>query len=327
MSHRRPTRRQLLVGAAAASVLFPAPAIARSVRPVTRIGGLAFGTRWNLTIRLGADAELLAAVVSDIVEHVDRLMSPWRADSVISDFNRRQDTGWMQVGNEITRVMNSGQAVHHRSGGAFDVAVGPLVARYGFGPIQAVPPPTEAAFSVSEDALAKSHPSLTADLCGVAKGYALDQIVDAISRLGEKDFVLDLGGEISTRGLHPDGRGWQVAVEDPRPFTAGAAEIVALADMSIATSGDRLNAYVIGNRRFSHVIDPLKAAPVDGATASVSVIAASGMVADAWATALMAAGADGPTVAERNGIDALFLLREGERLRRVSVSRFDQHLA
>ena len=327
MSHHRPTRRQLLAGAAVASALLAAPTIARSATPVIRIGGSAFGTRWNLTIQQQADTERLAAVVSDIVGHVDRLMSPWRTDSVVSAFNRRQDTSWVQVGNEVASVMDICQTVHHQSGGAFDAAVGPLVARYGFGPISASPAPAEAVFDVSGDALAKSHPALTADLCGVAKGYALDRIVRAISEQGERNFVLDLGGEISARGLHPEGRHWQVAIEDPRPGRDGAAEIVGLAGLSIATSGDKQNAYAVGQRRFSHIIDPRKAAPVDAATGSVSVIAESGMLADAWATALMAAGAAGPAIAERNSINALFLLREGEGLRRIAVGRFDDHLA
>ena len=327
MSNHRPTRREILAGAAAASALLAAPTIARSAPPVIRLGGPAFGTRWNLTIQPQADTERLAAVVSDIVGHMDRLMSPWRTDSVLSAFNRRQDTSWVKVGNEIASVMDGCRTVHHQSGGAFDAAVGPLVARYGFGPISATPAPASAVFKVSGDELAKSHPALTADLCGVAKGYALDRIVGAIFEEGEKSFVLDLGGEIAVRGLHPEGRHWQVAVEDPRPGHDGAAEIVGLAGLSIATSGDKQNAYAIGKRHFSHIIDPQKAAPVDAATASVSVIAKSGMLADAWATALMAAGAAGPAIAERNSIDALFLLREGEGFRRIAVGRFDDHLA
>src|SRR5690606_31004914 len=106
--------------------------------------------------------------------------------------------------------------------------------------------------------------------------------------------VIDLGGEIAAFGLHPDGRNWRVAVEDPRPARTGAAEVVQLEDRAIATSGDKVNGFTLAARRYSHIIDPATAAPVETATASVSVIAADAATADGWATALMAAGADGP---------------------------------
>jgi len=95
----------------------------------------------------------------------------------------------------------------------------------------------------------------------------------------------------------------------------------------VATSGDRANGYDLDHRRYSHIIDPATREPVTGALASVSVLMESACLADGWATALMAAGDAGPTLADRNGISALFLFRDGANLRRVLTGTFGRHFA
>ena len=78
----------------------------------------------------------------------------------------------------------------------------------------------------------------------------------------------------------------------------------------------------MGERRYSHIIDPVTDAPVAGDLLSVSVRAADAMTADGWATALMAAGAEGPDLARAEGIAAYFLFADGTGLRRVSTGGF-----
>ena len=160
---------------------------------------------------------------------------------------------------------------------------------------------------------------MTVDLCGIAKGYALDQMVSVLREHGEENFIVDLGGEVAALGHHPNGRSWQIAVEDPRHGHVRSAEIIALAGRAIATSGDKVNGYTLGGRRYSHIIDPTTEEPVEGAAASVSVIADNAMLADGWATALVSAGVKGPALAQRNGLDALFFFNEEASLRRVAV--------
>jgi FAD:protein FMN transferase len=327
MQPRHLTRREALATGVAAAASLAAPALARASAPTVGIGGPAYGTWWNATLRAGADAEALRVMVEETLGRIDRLMSPWRPDSAITGFNDRPSVNWQPVDAEVSTVVRAALAARQASARAFDASVGPLVGRWGFGPIASAMVPAQAEVAVGDDALRKDDPGLTLDLCGIAKGYALDRIVSALLHRGEQDFVVDLGGEIAARGQHPAGRSWQVAIEDPRQGVSGAAEIVALNGRAIATSGDKANGYTLGARRYSHIIDPATAAPVEGAAASVSVIAGNAMMADAWATALMAAGDGGPALAEANGLDALFLVREGPGLLRVPVGRFDDHLA
>src|SRR5690606_17278765 len=115
------------------------PALARIASPVTAIGGPAFGTRWRATLRTSANSEALRSALDGTLRNIDLLMSPWRRDSVITAFNASSSQEWQPVDGEIATVVRAARAVRDASDGAFDPCVGPLVGRWGFGPIAAGP--------------------------------------------------------------------------------------------------------------------------------------------------------------------------------------------
>lgn len=319
----RPNRRLILAAGLAA---LAAPALARSPAATTVLNGPAFGTWWTVTLPEPTDIDRLRPALEATLARIDRLMSPWRADSAVAAFNQLQVTDWIRIDPELHTVTAAALALRADSAGSYDPSVGPLVHRWGFGPIAGALAADGPGFTLTDDALRKFDPVLTLDLCGIAKGYALDQLVRTLEGHGAQDFVVDLGGEIAARGSHPSGRSWHVAIEDPRPEAVGAVAVVDLGGRAIATSGDKVNGFTLGGRRYSHIIDPGTAEPVLGSAASVSVIADLAMIADGWATALTAAGVAGPALAQRNGVDALFLFNEPAGLRRVAVNRFAEHL-
>lgn len=328
MNLTRLTRRRFMaLTGAAMAVELAAPAFARDIAPTVRISGRAYGTHWHIVLRSGAETFAIRLAVEETLARIDRLMSPWRQDSAVSHFNNSRSTHWHPLDAEIIHVVRAALQLHVASGGKYDPTVGPVVGRWGFGPIRGTSRPNGSGITMLDGALCKSDPEHTLDLCGIAKGYAVDQVASALIELGESNFLIDLGGELAARGRHPSGRPWHVAIEDPRIERTDATEIITLDDRAVATSGDKANSFTVGSRRFSHIIDPPAAAPVDRAAASVSVIAAEAMIADGWATALVAAGVDGPALARRMKIDALFLFRDELGLRRVSVGGFDANLA
>src|SRR5690606_29630121 len=123
---------------------------------------------------------------------------------------------------------------------------------------------------------------LTLDLCGIAKGHALDRMVATLLDEGHEHFLVDLGGELAARGWHPSGRAWQVGIEYPLPGRGNIAGVLRLDKLAVATSGDRANGYDIGRRRYSHIIDPGTREPVDSSLGSVSVLMATAREADGW---------------------------------------------
>lgn len=319
-----PSRRMFLAAATAAVLAAPRLALAKSPS-VKTLKGAAFGTGWQVVLPFSTNAEELRAPVQSLLNGIDRQMSPWRADSDITRFNRA-GAGACAMPPETVRVAAAALAIAAESGGHFDPSVGPLVARWGFGQIKGDEAPDWRGLSAGEDHLAKTRAGLTFDLCGIAKGHALDRMAALLQDRGQADFLIDLGGEVLAGGLHPEGRGWHVAVEDPRPEASGLVVLLRPGAMAVATSGSRAQGYELDGQVRSHIIDPGTGAPVPDGPASVTVLAPTAMEADGWATALVAAGSRGHLLAMEHDIAALFLLRDGAGLRRVVTGDLARHL-
>ncbi|WP_172293486.1 FAD:protein FMN transferase [Pseudoruegeria sp. HB172150] len=321
-----PARRRFLALTGTAAIGSVLPELTRAAPAVATLTGEAFATSWHIALPAGTDPERHRAPIDALLAEIDAQMSPWRADSLITRFNQA-GAGSIDVPAETARVTAAALDLAQTTQGAFDPAIGPAVARWGFGPIEGAASSADG-LAIEGETLSKAHPGLTLDLCGIAKGRALDLMVTHLLDAGHENFLIDLGGELAARGTHPEGRPWHVGVEDPRPDSAGMAEVLALNGMAVATSGNRANGYTLGTRRYSHIIDPATMEPVKGNLASVSVIAPDAMTADAWATALFAAGdTHGPALARKHGIAALFLTASASGLTRLATGGFDTHLA
>jgi thiamine biosynthesis lipoprotein len=304
------TRRGAL-GLLAGAALFPGATVAAGM---ANVSGRAFGTSWRLAAPTGHPLERLGQEIERVFGAVDAVFSPWRADSVVSRFNM---AGAGSVHHaDLSRVSAEALDLARKSEGAFDPTVGPLVARWGFGPLTAGGHPDWRGLSAEAGAVAKMRDDLTLDLCGIAKGWALDRAGALAAEFGLRDFLFELGGEFLAQGRHPAGRDWRVGVEGPAPAPAlrlpgGAA---------VATSGVWQQSYNLNGRLYSHIIDPRTDEPMAGALRSVTVVAPDAMTADGWATALCAAGAEaGPDLAATQGVAALFLVETGAGLRRIET--------
>lgn len=293
------TRRAFAMGSLAAPLI-----IGRADAAATVTQGLAFGSTWRLVsnapLRPSADA-----AIADILAQVDDQMSPYKSRSDLSRFNSMHSDQWQSAPAELCTVASAALAMARFTQGAFDPTVGPLVQRFGFGPIEGASGRFDR-IGVAEGALRKRDPQLTLDLCGIAKGYALDQITLALLDENVEQFMLELGGEVRTQGLHPDGRAWRIAIEDPSSTALAARHVVVPGDKALATSGHRANG-LIGPISTSHIIDPQSQRPVAPFAASVSVLADTAMQADSLATALAAMGPQGPPFAQAHGLSALFV--------------------
>ncbi len=299
-------RRTMLSGIVGLGLTAVLPAAAGEV---TKLSGRAFGTLWSVLFPRGIDgteAETIAAILG----RIDRAMSPFRPDSTLSRFNAAP-AGRQAVEPELAFVTAEALRIANWSGGAFDPTVGPLVGRYGFGPIAGERLGDHTALSCDPGGIAKSMDGLTLDLCGIAKGYALDAVATALAALGHTDFLIDIGGELLAAGTGPDGTPWRLGIENP--LQGGVWTRLETANLALATSGDTIHFYEVAGRRYSHTIDPRTAAPIVNPVASVSVAHASAMTADAMATAMLVLGPDaGLALAEAAGLPVLFLLRDGQ---------------
>jgi len=164
-------------------------------------------------------------------------------------------------------------------------------------------------------ALKKSVPALGIDLSAVAKGYAVDRVIELLNDQGAEDLFVEIGGEVSVSGSKA-GQWWKVGIQMPDAATdsvlvAHSLNVGGGNDRSMATSGDYRNYFSVDGTRYSHTIDPRTGMPIEHSLASVTVVSEFCMAADAWATALNVLGPEEALrVAKSEGLDVLLVARD-----------------
>jgi len=304
------------------------------------LNGPTMGTRYSAVFTAPADLDFrpLGAALQSAADAVDGQMSNWQPSSELSRFNATETGVWVHVSADLLEVIETGLEIGRRSGGSFDIGLGQLVDAWGFGPMHSAPDiaaistlPRGKRRSAAElleidrrNARMRKDAPLQLDLCGIAKGFGVDQLARSLDAHDIGNYLVSIDGELRAKGHRPDGSAWTVAIERPNRFERTTASTIGLRDRAIATSGDYRHWHEHGGRQVSHTMDPRTGRPLDNPLASVSVTAANAMAADAWATALLVAGESmGPIMAETNGLDALFIVRDGDEFLELPVGRFE----
>lgn len=307
--------------------------------PPARLSGRTMGTTWTVACRIppGETPASLSSLIQKELDRTSSLMSTYDPASEISRFNSFRSTGWFSISADTARVVAIAQEISLLSGGMFDVTVAPLVDRWGFGPekVRSLPSDREIKdirrrvgfrhLSVRSvpPALRKGIPDLRIDLSAVAKGYGVDRVAALLRERGIESFMVEVGGEVVTRGTKPDGSPWLIGIERPIPGERVIYGTVTPGDGAVATSGNYRNFLIEKGERYGHVISPSTGYPVRNRVASVTVVDQTCLRADGLATALLVLGEErGVRLAEERGVAALFLLYEGESIREVATSHF-----
>lgn len=242
--------------------------------------------------------EVIKAEIDRRLEQVNDQMSTYRPHSELSQFNRSRDIGVpIKVSSATLTVINEASRIHRLTDGALDITIGPLVNLWGFGPegsLDRVPDPQTLQqrlawvgmdkLQVQPQGLVKTTPELYIDLSSIAKGYGVDQIAEYLSSLSMTNYMVDIGGEVKTRGQNGQSQPWRIAIEKPDSGNR-VQEIITPGDMAVATSGDYRNYFEQQGQRYSHTIDPKTGQPIQNRLISVTVLDPSCMTADGFATA------------------------------------------
>ncbi len=291
-------------------------------------GGI-MGTTYHITVVASMEDDVstaMAEAIEGALKHVDGKMSTYKEDSELSVLNRMAGGAYTPVSNEVFAMLQLALEVNRETEGAFDITVGPLVNRWGFGPDDKQEPPTEEELAtlkalcgpeaITLDALTQSvqkrASGVYCDLSGIAKGYAVDLVASVLEAEDYRDYMIEVGGEVRTAGKNAVGLPWKIAIEKPVDEGRVLQEVVGLSNISLATSGNYRNFYEVDGKRYSHTIDPATGKPVAHSLASVSVLHPRCALADAYATALMVLGPDkGMALAERLALPVM-LVSHGE---------------
>jgi FAD:protein FMN transferase len=324
-----PRRRTVLHALGAASLLSACGQTnAPRALPVVEFGGFTMGSRYTVKITGREFSQALQsatrAAVALALGSVDAAMSTHRPGSELSRFNARPAGSPFALSPDLLSVFTLARQVGASTAGAFDVTVGPAVDAWGFGPgrhERIVQEPEIAALQrrvgwkmlrLDEQAgtLSKMRDEVRADLSGIAKGYGVDKAAQALDALGIEHYLVDAGGEVRTRGHNAEGRPWQVAIEQPMDGPRRPRYVVPLSGLAMATSGDYRIFFERSGRRYSHEIDPATGRPIDNRLTSVSVVAATGALADAMGKLIVLGPQKAYACAQSLGIAAHFIVRE-----------------
>jgi thiamine biosynthesis lipoprotein len=228
------------------------------------------------------------------LEDVNRLMSDYVADSEIGRLNRLPEGESLPVSPETFHCLQRAVEISRVSGGAFDATCRPLVsfwkqaagqnrlpAEEDLARVRALAGSDKIMLNAQTRSVSRAADGVQVDLGGIAKGYALDLAAEAMLKAGATSVLVDVGGDVLAVGTNPEGKPWRIGVK--HPFEAGLFTVLELSNRAVATSGVQQRFYEIEGKRYSHVIDPRTGRPAEQAP-SVTVIAADGLSADAWAT-------------------------------------------
>ncbi|MBH0094784.1 FAD:protein FMN transferase [Psychrobacter sp. NZS113] len=280
------------------------------------LAGETMGTSYHISYQLPDDADETAiqASIDERLKQINDSMSTYQTDSTISKFNQLDKETPITIDADFSRVLDVSRIVYEQSGGAFDPTVMPLVETWGFGSTMTVDrlqsPPTaleiaQAKALVDFDSIIqkdktvyKTKEGVELDFSAVAKGYGVDVIADVLREDYKiRNYMVEIGGEISTAGVNNQKQPWQIAIDAPiEGSTVSERETISVIrqpinthnKMHLATSGNYRNSVIFDGKRYSHTIDPTTGEPIAGGAPSVTVAADSVALADAWATALTA---------------------------------------
>ncbi|GMG88084.1 FAD:protein FMN transferase [Biformimicrobium ophioploci] len=267
-----------------------------------------------------AAAALVDAAMAEF-RRIDRRYSPYREDSELSRVNREAASGPVEISAEFVQIIDKALWFSAQTEGAFDITFASVGRHYDFREGSKPDTETTAAARGGFDfrnlqldraarTLRFAHPSTRIDLGGIAKGYAVDRVVDLLATAGVKHARVSAGGDSRLIG---DKRGepWVVGVRHPRDKSKNVV-LLPLENTAISTSGDYERYFILEGRRLHHIFDPETAEPTeegDDKLIAVTVLGEKAFDTDPLSTSLFVLGREkGLALVNRlDGVEAMVI--------------------
>jgi thiamine biosynthesis lipoprotein len=284
---------------------------------------LAFGTFVEvqvLDVPVEKKQEILQAIEKDLA-YMHYAYHPWKNGPTGRTNQLLELAGEFTANPSMVKIIERSKELATRSNHLFNPGIGHLMKLWGYHdefPPEGPPPKQEEinallasnprmdSISIRGIRINNSNPAVKLDLGGIAKGYALDEIIHQLRLLGVRHAIINTGGDLKVIGQHHN-RPWHIGIRHPRNEGV-IAGIDAYDGEAIITSGDYERYYEFEGKRYHHIIDPRTGYPAGGVQ-SVTVIHRDATLADAAATALFIAGPNNwHDTAQAMGIDTAMLI-------------------
>jgi len=296
----------------------------KSVSPDFAFKGETMGTTYSVKYHDVGKRSHKNAIDSLLVA-VNQDLSTYIEDSHISVFNK-PETRTQKGTLHFDKTFMKAKEIYQKTDGAFDPTVMPLVNYWGFGytPKKPVTEVDELKIkdlmkSVGFDKIvapkfgvyAKLDEGIQLDFSAIAKGYGVDVIAEFLDKKGIENYMVEIGGEVRTKGKNPRGEWWLMGINTPSEdaSTRDLQAKVQLQNKALATSGNYRNFYEVDGKKYAHTINPQTGFPEANTLLSASIFANDCMTADAYATACMVMGIDRAfeLVSTYSGVEGYFI--------------------
>lgn len=253
----------------------------------------------------GPNSQKANESVEEMIANIEAQISTTNKDSYIYKINNdnNREEKFIDIPPQIAELIEFSLKMAKKTNGAFNPVLYPIVHLWGFTTAKYKVP---ADFEIEEtlaitdfnkvtitkkrdnSATITMKKNMMIDMGAVGKGFAGDQAIQMMKEMGITSAIIDLGGNVQTLGCKPDGSPWKIGITNPW----GEAPIggIAVCDKAVITSGGYERFFEENGKRYIHIFDGKKGKPVENNLAAVTVIAKSGLFADALSTALFAMG-------------------------------------
>ncbi|WFE84494.1 FAD:protein FMN transferase [Parabacteroides chongii] len=248
-------------------------------------------------------SELLTEKIDAEFQKFNLSLNPFNPNSIISKVNQNEP---VEVDDWFMEVFNKAKDVSDHSEGVFDITCAPLVNLWGFGfsKMDSVTPQMIDSIKqfvgyqkvrLDGRKIVKDDPRILLNCSAIAKGYASDVIARLLEREGIENYMVEIGGEVTMKGVNQNGKCWRIGINKPEDDSTGikndVGEVVELCKKGgVATSGNYRNFYIKDGKKYAHTIDPRTGYPSEQSILSATIVAEDCITADAYATAFMAMG-------------------------------------
>lgn len=269
------------------------------------IKGEIFGTYYNIKIKTDTKNNELKNKVKEKLEEINSLMSVFDPNSEISRINDAPAKQRIELSSSMQHVIKAADKVYWQTKGYFDPSLGKLIDLWGFGASSSLNPSKEEIknalqvsgfnklkFAKDFQYITKTNSQTMLNLSAIAKGWATDEIAALLDSEGYDNYLVEIGGEIKTKGYRENQAAWTIGINRPTANSSDNIMVISLSNMAVATSGNYRNFYSVDGKILGHTISFETGEPVETEVASVSVFHNSCMMADAYATAIVAMGVE-----------------------------------
>ncbi len=271
---------------------------------ILRIAGKAQGTTYHISY-LSSDNSNYKPGIDSLLKEIDLSLSTYVPVSIISRINKNDSNVFAD--KYFTEVFNKSIEISERTGGLFDVTVGPVINAWGFGFTKKADVDSAMIDSLLDyvgykmvrlegNKVVKLKSQIILDFNAIAQGYSVDILASYLENKGITNYLVELGGEAKAKGKKNNNEYWKVGIDQPNEMSTDERPLQAvinLRDKALATSGNYRKFYIENGKKYAHIIDPRTGYPAKHNLLSASVIASDCMTADAYATAFMVMGMEG----------------------------------